>query len=210
MCAYKLPTYKAEQFLIEKGYALIAGVDEAGAGCWAGPVFAGAVILRGPIDDKLIRDSKTLSPDQRTRAAKLIRREALAWAVGSVSAKEIDNINIRRASELAMIRAVRNLPLSPDFVLADFRELKGFSIPNYGITEGDARSMSIAAGSIIAKTERDLLLESLDEQYPGYGFAAHKGYGTKIHQEALDKFGPCFEHRMSYKPVKTRCKVVAQ
>lgn len=179
----------------------IAGTDEAGAGCWAGPVFAGAVILRGPIRDRLVRDSKTLSPSQQQRAAELIRREALAWAVGFAAAGEIDEINIARASELAMMRAIRGLSPAPDFVLADFRELGDLGIPNLGIVGGDALSVSIAAASIIAKTERDSLLESLDLRYPGYGFASHKGYGTKAHAEALRHLGPCPEHRLSYRPV---------
>lgn len=195
------PSFRAEEFLFAKGYGAVAGTDEAGAGCWAGPVFAGAVILSGPIDSDLIRDSKTLSASQRERAAALVRERALAWAVGFCTAGEIDEINIARASEMAMVRAVRALAVRPDFVLADFRTLPDLGIPMRGIVGGDGKSQSIAAASVIAKTARDALMAEIDARHPGYGFADHKGYGTKAHREALLRLGPCPEHRLTYRPV---------
>ena len=210
MSGYQLPTFEEELTLKEQGFAFIAGVDEAGAGCWAGPVCAAAVILRHPIEDKLVRDSKTLSPSQRERAAVLVRESAVAWAVGMASPKEIDRINIRRASALAMARAIRRLSLTPDYVLIDAFGLKDLGTPNKGIIRGDSISMSIAAASIIAKTERDYLMERWAYHYPEYCFEAHKGYGTKLHMEALDERGPCPLHRMSYRPVKAYTKAFAE
>ena len=210
MPKYSLPTYDEEAALISRGFKLVAGVDEAGAGCWAGPVFAGAVIFdhdavsrlnRPDFDWTLIRDSKTLSPAQRQKAAAVIKTTAVAWAVGTASAAEIDRINIRQAAALAMTRAIQALTTAPQFVIIDFFNLPKLGIPNKGILYGDAKSLTIAAASIMAKTERDAHLERLAEQYPGYGLEKHKGYGTKEHQEALRKLGPCAEHRMTYRPV---------
>lgn len=202
MVAVPKPTFLEERALIAKGITLIAGVDEAGCGCWAGPVFAAAVIL--PLGSRigLIRDSKTLSLAQRERVITRIKQEATAWAVGTASAAEVDQLNIRRAGALAMRRAVEGLAQRPEFVLTD-----AFKIPQLGISQkniigGDRKVKSIAAASIIAKVSRDEHLKLLDQKYPGYGFARHKGYGTKLHQAALAKLGPCEEHRMSYAPIK--------
>ena len=181
---------------------MIAGVDEAGCGCWAGPVYAAAVIL--PLNSRigLVRDSKTLSHAQRVHVAARIREEAIAWAVGTASAEEIDALNIRRADALAMRRAVESLAVQPGFVLVDAFTIPGLATPSKGIVRGDQKVKSIAAASILAKVARDLYMEELDGQYPGYGFAAHKGYGTKKHQEALARLGPCAAHRKSYAPIK--------
>jgi ribonuclease HII len=202
MVAVPKPTFLEERALIKRGLTLIAGVDEAGCGCWAGPVFAAAVIL--PLDSRigLVRDSKTLSLAQRESVIGRIKEEATAWAVGTATAAEIDALNIRRAGALAMKRAVDALSQRPEFVLTDAFKIPQLGIDQKNIIRGDSRVKSIAAASIIAKVSRDLHLKELDEKYPGYGFAAHKGYGTKVHQAALAKLGPCAEHRMSYAPIK--------
>ncbi len=202
MVAVPLPTFAEERALIARGITRIAGVDEAGCGCWAGPVFAAAVIL--PLDSRigLIRDSKTLSLSQRERVAERVKEEATAWAVGTASAAEIDTMNIRRAGALAMRRAIEGLATVPEFVLIDAFAIPGLGIPSKSIIKGDLKVKSIAAASVIAKVSRDLHLHELDKAHPGYGFANHKGYGTKEHQEALCRLGPSAEHRMSYAPVK--------
>lgn len=187
--------------LMERGFSRIAGLDEAGSGCWAGPVFASAVIL--PLDSRvaLIRDSKMLSPAQREEAAALIKERAIAWAVGTASAEEIDALNIRRAGALAMLRALEALSVAPDHALVDAFFVPGCPCPQKAIIRGDAHVKSIAAASIIAKTERDAFMRQLDAEYPGYGFAVHKGYGTALHQEALKTHGVSAVHRRSYAPV---------
>jgi ribonuclease HII len=204
MVAVPLPTFTEERALISRGITVIAGVDEAGCGCWAGPVFAAAVVL--PLDSRigLIRDSKTLSLSQRERVAERVKEEATAWAVGTATAAEIDAMNIRRAGALAMRRAIEGLATRPEFVLIDAFAIPGLGIASKSIIKGDLKVKSIAAASVIAKVSRDLHLHELDKAYPGYGFASHKGYGTKEHQEALARLGPCAEHRTSYAPVKAR------
>jgi ribonuclease HII len=202
MVAVPKPTFAEERALIGRGITMIAGLDEAGCGCWAGPVFAAAVIL--PLDSRigLVRDSKTLSCEQRQRTAARIKEEAAAWAVGTASAEEIDAMNIRRAGALAMRRAVEGLAMRPEFVLIDAFVIPGLGIPSKSIIKGDLKVKSIAAASVIAKVARDAHMEELDRRYPGYGFAAHAGYGTKAHQDALARLGPCPEHRKSYAPIK--------
>lgn len=210
MVAVPLPTFKEERALFARGVTLIAGVDEAGSGSWAGPVYAAAVIL--PFDSRigLVRDSKTLSPEQRERVAAQIRAAATAWAVGTASAAEIDAMNIRRAGALAMRRAVEALSVRPQFVLVDAFTIPGLDIESRGIIRGDRKVKSVAAASVIAKVARDAHLAELDALHPGYGFAVHKGYGTKAHQEALRRFGPCAAHRMSYAPVKACATAMKQ
>ncbi|MBU0625114.1 ribonuclease HII [Patescibacteria group bacterium] len=202
MVAVIKPTFLEERTLLTEGYSVVAGVDEAGCGCWAGPVLAAAVIL--PIDSRLglVRDSKTLSFSQRQRVAEQIKNKAAAWAVGSASAAEIDQLNIRQAAALAMRRAIRKLALQPQFILVDGFRIADLDLPQKNIIRGDLYVKSIAAASIICKTERDFLMSELDRQYPGYGFAQHKGYGTRVHQEALARLGICLEHRRSYAPIK--------
>lgn len=203
MAAIHTPTFRLERELIAQGFSLIAGVDEAGCGCWAGPVVAAAVIL--PLDSRigLIRDSKTLSLSQRQRVMEKLKSKAVAWAVGVASHEEIDRLNIRNAGVLAMRRAVEGLNVKPHYVLTDAFQIPGLDVPCKNIINGDREIKSIAAASVIAKMERDLLLQELDAAYPGYGFAEHKGYGTKRHQEALKRLGPSPIHRMSYKPLKS-------
>lgn len=202
MVAVPIPTFLHERGLIASGFTYIAGIDEAGCGCWAGPVYAAAVIL--PLDSRigLIRDSKRLSEHQRMRVVDQIKSRSTAWAVGTASHLEIDELNIRQAAFLAMRRAIDGLSIQPEFVLSDGFKIPGISIPNKKIIGGDRTVKSIAAASIIAKVERDLEMERLDKAYPGYGFSSHKGYGTREHQASLKKLGPCAIHRMSYKPLK--------
>jgi len=202
MVAVTLPTFKVERELLAQGFTIVAGVDEVGCGCWAGPVFAAAVIL--PFDSRigLVRDSKTLSLDQRQRVSARVKEEAAAWAVGSASVQEVDTLNIRRAGALAMRRAIDALSMTPQFVVVDAFHLPGLPMPQKAVVRGDAHVKSIAAASVIAKVARDVEMERLDALYTGYGFARHKGYGTKEHQEALTKLGPSPIHRLSYAPVK--------
>src|SRR5579859_1239846 len=202
MAAVHLPTFKEERALLAAGFTIVAGVDEAGCGCWAGPVSAAAVIL--PFDSRigLVRDSKTLSLDQRTHVAEKIKKEAAAWSVAFATHEEVDALNIRKAGALAMLRAIQALKMTPQFVLIDAFQIPGLELPSKSIINGDAKVKCIAAASVIAKVERDLIMHKLDSEYPGYGFASHKGYGTKEHQTALAKLGPSPIHRMSYAPLK--------
>lgn len=188
---------------------LLAGVDEAGRGPLAGPVVAAAVIL--PADFRLpsLNDSKQLSELQRIVLYRLIQRQALAVGVGIVSHEEIDEINIRQASFVAMRRALAHLIFQPRHVLVD-----GFQIPNLvyaqtAVIGGDGRSASIAAASVVAKVTRDSLMHWMDRCYPNYGFAQHKGYGTPDHLEALEKQGPCAIHRRSFAPVRINSVVAS-
>jgi len=196
------PTFHEERALIAQGLTLIAGADEVGCGCWAGPVYAAAVIL--PLDSRLalIRDSKLLSPSQRGRLVENIKIKATAWAVGAADEREIETLNIRQAASLAMRRAVESLAVRPEFVLSDAFEISGLPIPCKNIIRGDRLVKSIAAASVIAKIARDAFMDKMDARYPGYGFADHKGYGTKQHQEALKRLGPCEIHRKTYEPIR--------
>ncbi len=202
MFAVTKPTTKFELALFRQGYSRIAGLDEAGMGCWAGPVVAAAVILPKGARLPFVRDSKMMSEMQRERAAEAIKRVAIAWSVGVASPQEIDEINIRRADSLAMRRAIEGLGTQPDFLLVDAFSVRDCVIPQRGIIRGDAKVKCIAAASVIAKTHRDRLMAEWDEKFPGYGFARHKGYGTAMHSCALGKLGPCVIHRMSYEPVR--------
>ena len=182
---------------------LVCGVDEAGRGPLAGPVFAACVILRedDPIDG--LADSKVLSHRRREQLAIQIRARAAAWAVASASVEEIDRINILRASLLAMRRAVEQLVIEPHEVLVDGLHCPDVRFPVRAIVDGDALVAEISAASILAKTARDALMVELHELYPDYGFARHKGYGTRQHFEALRRFGVCPIHRRSFAPVRS-------
>jgi ribonuclease HII len=195
------PTFKEERALLVAGYAIVAGVDEVGCGCLAGPVFAAAAIL--PIDSGigLIRDSKTLSASQRERLAERLRTECAAWAVAQASAEEVDRLNIRGAGALAMRRAIESLSMTPQLVLIDAFRIPGLAMPSKSIIRGDLKVKSIAAASVIAKVSRDAHMDALDLLHPGYGFAAHKGYATAEHRAALRRLGPSPEHRRTYAPV---------
>ncbi len=181
---------------------LIAGVDEAGRGPLAGPVSAAAVILdpRRPIQG--LADSKKLSPKRREALADEIRDRALAYAVAWASVEEIDTINILQASLLAMQRAVGALTIAPELVLVDGNRCPDLDIPARAVIGGDATEAAISAASILAKVARDRLMVKLDEQFPGYGFASHKGYPTRAHLEGLRRLGACPQHRRTFKPVR--------
>jgi len=199
-----MPNFQRER---ELNHNHIAGIDEAGRGPLAGPVHAAAVIFpqgHSPKWLNLLDDSKKLSETKREDLYQRITEDPkLLWALASASAKEIDEINILQATHLAMRRAVENLNTAPDYCLIDGRPVKSFPFPSEGIVKGDSKSYSIAAASIIAKVTRDHLMMDLAQEYPHYAFDRHKGYGTKIHLEALQQHGPCPEHRHSFRPVQT-------
>ena len=176
----------------------VAGIDEAGRGCLAGPVVAAAVILPEGAVIPGLADSKVLSPTRRDGLAAEIGAVALAWGLGVVWPPEIDRINILQATFLAMRRAVEQLGVQPELALVDGNRDPGLGIPTRTIVRGDGLSASIAAASILAKVTRDRWMEELDEKFPQYGFAVHKGYGTKRHYAALTEFGPCEEHRQTF------------
>lgn len=188
--------------LWDKGVMQVAGVDEAGMSPLAGPVAAGAVVFPRGARIPGVDDSKKLCAAERERLASEIKRAALAWAVGFAEVAEIDTINIYWASQLAMKRAVAGLSLRPDHVLIDGRRVKGLEVSQQPIIGGDAKSLTIAAASILAKTARDALMRKLDAEHPGYGFAKHKGYGVPGHLAALRSLGACPLHRTSFGPVR--------
>jgi ribonuclease HII len=184
------------------GVVYVAGVDEAGMSPLAGPVAAAAVIFAPGTRIPEVDDSKRLDPASRARLAPVIKASAVAWAVAFAEVEEIDDINIYWAGLLAMRRAIDGLSLAPEHLLIDGRKLNGVSCTQQRIFGGDAKSVSIAAASILAKTARDALMVQLDAQFPGYGFAKHKGYPVKSHVAALQRLGACAVHRRSFAPVK--------
>ena len=180
----------------------IVGCDEAGRGCWLGPVVAGAVILPRDFKCDLINDSKQLNEKQREEAYEIIKKNAIAWAVAEVSAEEIDQINILNASRKAMVMAMEKLNHRIDMILTDAVKITT-PLPFEAIIHGDAKAMCIAAASIMAKVTRDHICYELDKKYPEYAIAKHKGYGTKLHMEKLKEFGPKKGlYRFSYRPIK--------
>lgn len=205
-----MPDLSLEQEWLAQGYSLVAGIDEAGRGAWAGPVVAAAVIL--PLDkpdvlqeliDAGVNDSKKVVAWKRTKLADLIRARAVAFGMGGASAKHIDRDGILAATRTAMRRAVSMLRPQPRALLIDAVDLTAsVPLPQKRMNFGDSISLSIAAASILAKVSRDTFLVQLNELYPGYGFARHKGYGTWVHQAALAKLGPSPIHRMSFRPLK--------
>ncbi|HHV65211.1 MAG TPA: ribonuclease HII [Peptococcaceae bacterium] len=193
-----------ESMLYQEGYNLIAGVDEAGRGPLAGPVVAAACILPRKIDLPGLNDSKKLTQKKREELFSKIKEQALAYSIGSASPEEIDQLNILQATKLAMKRALAKLTLSPDYVLIDGRDELAISIPQKAVIDGDALSASIAAASILAKVTRDEFMCKMHKLYPEYSFDLHKGYPTRLHLEALKKFGPCPLHRRSFSPLKEK------
>lgn len=196
-----------ERQYARSGCQRIIGLDEAGRGTWAGPVTAGAVCLpveRRDLQQVLIgvRDSKQMTVRQRETLADRIKEVALAWGVGSASAAEIDALGIVPATKLAMRRALEAAQMQPDCLLLDSLAWPEMNIPQISVVQGDARSLSIAAASILAKVWRDAHMRELDQQYPHYGFALHKGYGTPAHLAALQAHGPSPIHRMSFAPLR--------
>ena len=184
------------------GYRCIAGVDEAGRGALFGPVFAAAVVLSPERQIRGLRDSKVLEPERREVLAERIRERAVTWAVAAADAFEIDRYNILQASLLAMKRAISRLSPACDYLLLDAVTVAGIDLPQKPLIHGDARCPSIAAASILAKTERDACLRRWNVVFPQYGLAQHKGYGTEEHQAALRKYGPTMLHRFSFEPVR--------
>jgi len=196
-----MPHYIFESRVLKERPGPICGVDEAGRGPLAGPVVAAAVILNRKKTPKGLNDSKQLTPEDREELFPRIMDMAVAVGVGEASVDEIDLINIRQATHLAMARAVRALAIAADFALVDGNDAPALPCPCDTIIDGDARSVSIAAASIIAKVTRDRMMAALHEAHPGYGWITNKGYSTEEHLEALNRLGPCIHHRRSFAPV---------
>ncbi len=206
------PTVDYEIDLWNLGFLYVAGLDEVGRGCFAGPVVVGAVIFSA--DSQIpagIADSKLLKPKQREKLAEQIKKSALDWSIAEISVASINNMGIGKATQMAFRKAVKSLPIKPDYIVFDaFYNLSAAKISSSAyikqlkrkyqkpIVKGDQKCMSIAAASIIAKVYRDKLMEDLAKKYPQYGFAKHKGYGTKEHQEAIKKYGLSRIHRKSF------------
>lgn len=197
-----LPSWELEEAAHQKGYALVCGCDEAGAGPLAGPVYAGAVILPEGLELPYLNDSKQVTPKRRDALFDEIIASAVAWAVASVSPEEIDDTDILSARIKAMQLAIDKLTPAPDYALIDGNRDRGkqFALvtPHETVLKGDGRSLSIAAASILAKVSRDRTMEELAEQYPEYRFEQHKGYGTKLHYAMLDRYGPSPIHRRTF------------
>jgi ribonuclease HII len=193
-----------EQLLADGGYRLIAGVDEVGRGCLAGPVVAAAVIVDPSCWIPGVDDSKRLPADRRERISRAIRKQAIAIAVATVPASTIDRINILQATRLAMTDALRSLHIAPDLAVIDAVPLAGLPFPTVPIHRGDSFSFAVACASIVAKTERDRMMAEYHLQYPDYGFASNKGYGAKAHRDALVEFGPTPIHRLTFRSVLPR------
>lgn len=197
------PDLEFETALWSGGLTRVAGLDEAGRGALAGPVFVAALVL--PADPAVVRtlegvrDSKQMTARQRERAAERIRARALAWAIGRADAAEIDALGIAAACRLAAERAVADLPFPPDYILADYRLQPDLPVSQTALVKGDRRSLTVAGASVLAKTARDEHVRALDRLHPGYGLARHKGYGTLAHREAIRALGPCAEHRRSFR-----------
>jgi len=191
-----------EQQAYRDGVSAIAGVDEAGRGCLAGPVVAAAVILPRTWAIAEVNDSKQLTPMQREELFAAIVEQAVSFGVGVIAADVIDRVNILQATYLAMAQAIAALSPTPELLLLDAVALKNVPLPQRSIIKGDTLSISIAAASIIAKVTRDRLMRASDAQFPQYGFAAHKGYGTQQHRAAIAAHGPCPIHRVSFRGVK--------
>ena len=200
-----MPSSRYERAAHLAGFRSIAGVDEAGRGALFGPVFAAAVVLDPARQIRGLDDSKQLAAERREVLAGRIRDRALAWAVGSADAFEIDRVNILQASRLAMKRAIERLPSACEYLLIDATTVE-LPLPQRALIHGDSLSFSIAAASILAKVARDAALAQWDGVFPAYGFARNKGYGTPDHLGALGKFGPTTLHRFSFEPVRAACQ----
>lgn len=193
-----------EDLLAQWGFCRIAGVDEVGRGCLAGPVVAAAVVVDPACVVPGVDDSKCLSAEERERLAAAIRASALAVAVAHVQADVIDQVNILEATRLAMRQSLCSLRPAPDCAVVDAVRLADLQFPCFPVVRGDAMSYAVACASIVAKVERDRLMSDLDREYPLYGFASHKGYGVPEHLQALATYGPCPIHRLTYRPVLPR------
>jgi ribonuclease HII len=201
----RLPKFKEEKLCEEQGYKLVAGIDEVGRGCLAGPVVAAAVIMpHGKLSSWYgqVRDSKLLTPGQREYLSPLIHDVAISIGTGTVYPDTIDTYGMTRAVRLAMKSAVDKLSPQPDFALIDYLTVPDLCLPHKGVENGDTLCFSIACASIVAKVFRDHLMIEFDRRFPGYGFAQNKGYGTEGHMDFLRKLGPSPLHRRSFEPVK--------
>jgi ribonuclease HII len=198
----KFPDLSIEKKLWDTGWAQIAGIDEAGRGALAGPVYAAAVIIPAQPEHTQslagVRDSKQMTQLQRERFEPLVKEIALAWGIGFATAAEIDEMGILPATRLAAKRAVDALSLAPDYLITDYLKLPDINIPQEKFVKGDARSLTIASASVLAKTARDAHMRQLDDQFPGYEWARNKGYGTKAHRAAIQKLGKSSIHRQSF------------
>ena len=190
--------WEIEDALTEKKVGVICGVDEAGRGPLAGPVYAAAVILPAHLEIPGLDDSKKLTDKRRRELMPMIKEQAVAYGIGFATEKEIDEINILQATFLAMERALAQLEGKADFALIDGNREKDFGLPVMTVVKGDSRSANIAAASVLAKVSRDDYMEEMAKKYPEYGFEIHKGYGTKAHYAALTAHGVCEAHRMSF------------
>jgi len=202
---HQAPSFAEEKRLEAQGYQLIAGIDEVGRGALAGPVVAAAVILPSHINVpwlNQIKDSKQLTPAKRELLSHHIYEIAISTGIGITPNNAVDELGIVKATRLAMKSAVEKLSPPPEFLLIDYMHLPGVPLPQAGITNGDALCFSIACASIIAKVWRDCLMAELDQAYPGYGLAQHKGYGTQKHLSCLCQLGPSPIHRQSFKPIR--------
>jgi ribonuclease HII len=205
-----IPTFDLELALRKRGYRFVAGLDEAGRGAWAGPVVAAAVILpleRSDVTDELrgVRDSKQLTPAARAALFDVVAGVALAVGVGVSAPRAIDHDGIVSATRRAMLRALARLTVPPDYLVLDHLRLPTSPLPQLSLPKADAHHLSVAAASIIAKVTRDRLMVLLDGRFPGYGFAAHKGYGTARHRAELARLGPVCIHRRSFAPLRQAC-----
>ena len=193
-----MPDYSIEQELHAQGFTCVCGVDEAGRGPLCGPVFAAACILPDGLYIEGLNDSKKLTEKKREKLFDIIKKEAVAYSIASADVEEINEMNILEADLLAMRRAIDGLGVKADFAIIDGNIARDFPIPARAVVKGDSKSMSIAAASVLAKVARDRLCLELDREYPQYGIAKHKGYGTKEHKEALRKYGPSPIHRKKF------------
>ena len=190
--------YSYEKLAIEKGFQVVCGIDEAGRGPLAGPVYAAAVILPMNLEVEGLNDSKKLTEKKREALFDVICEKAISYSIGIATEKEIDEINILNATFLAMRRAVDGLSVKPDYALIDGNQHPGLSIPDETVVKGDGKCMSIAAASILAKVSRDRFMLEIAEKYPEYCFEKHKGYGTKLHYETIERYGVSPVHRRSF------------
>jgi ribonuclease HII len=207
---FLIPTFVEEEQLLGQGYRHIAGVDEVGCGPLAGPLLAAAVILPYPLQTSWVdqvRDSKFLTSDKREELSEHIRKVAVSIGIGAVSAELIDKEGLTHARRMAMKSSIDQLMPPADYVLIDYLLLPGLELPQKGVINGDSLCLSIACASIVAKVARDHMMIDLDRVYPGYGFARHKGYGTRQHIECLTRLGPSPAHRSSFQPVRDVMKI---
>ena len=194
----KINRLAIENEIWESGYSKIAGIDEVGRGPLAGPVYACAVIFPKYFFIEEVRDSKLLSEKKRLEILPILKNESITWGIGTATPEEIDTINIRQATLLAMQRAIEKLKLKPNYILVDGRDIPKIKYPAKSVIGGDDKSFTIAAASIIAKVARDAFMIDLDKKYPNYKFAKNKGYGTKEHIEAIKEYGATLFHRKSF------------